>query len=210
MDGYAIRAADVAGAAEDGPTRLDVIGEVRAGQAPDTTVRRGSAVRIATGAPVPPGADAVVPVEQTTPVGSDGVPAGPRGRDDGSLPAGILVHAATPVGGSIRRAGSDLAAGTTIITPGTILTPALVGCSPAWASTSSASTAARSSASSRPATRSASPVALWVRPGSRTPTGPRSSPSSRPPAVDPRVLGIAADRFDDVRAHLCAGDDRRP
>ena len=126
MDGYAIRAADVAAATEDEPTRLQVIGEVRAGQAPDTPVERGTAVRIATGAPVPPRADAVVPVEGTTPLGPDGAPAGPRGRDaTGPLPAGILVHTATPVGGSIRRAGSDLAAGATIITPGTVLTPAL-------------------------------------------------------------------------------------
>ena len=57
MDGYAIRAADTAGATEDAPVRLDVIGEVAAGRAPDVEVRRGgTAVRIATGAPVPPGA----------------------------------------------------------------------------------------------------------------------------------------------------------
>nr|MBA2300740.1 molybdopterin molybdenumtransferase MoeA [Chloroflexota bacterium] len=128
MDGYAIRAADVSAGSDDTPARLEVIGEVRAGQAPDITVRRGSAVRIATGAPAPPGADAVVPVEQTTPLGADGAAIGPRGRDaTGPLPAGILVHTATPVGGSIRRAGSDLAAGTTVIEPGTVLTPALVG-----------------------------------------------------------------------------------
>src|SRR3990170_3542061 len=115
MDGYAIRAADVAAATEDGPIRLDVIGEVRAGQRPDVSVQRGTAVRIATGAPVPGGADAVVPVEATTPLDAAGQPAGPRGRDaTGPLPAAILVHAATPNGGSIRRAGSDLAAGTQI------------------------------------------------------------------------------------------------
>ncbi|MGK2850962.1 MAG: gephyrin-like molybdotransferase Glp, partial [Candidatus Limnocylindrales bacterium] len=63
MDGYAIRAADVATATEDAPVRLAVSGEVRAGQTPEAEVERGAAIRIATGAPVPPRADAVVPVE---------------------------------------------------------------------------------------------------------------------------------------------------
>jgi molybdopterin molybdotransferase len=49
MDGYAIRAADVAAASESTPVRLEVIGEVRAGSAPDTVVARGTAIRIATG-----------------------------------------------------------------------------------------------------------------------------------------------------------------
>ncbi len=105
MDGYAIRAADVAAATEDAPVRLEVIGEVRAGQAPETTVRRGTAVRIATGAPMPPGADAVVPVELTTPVDAAGA-AGSRGRDaTGPLPAACLVHVVVPAGGSVRQSG---------------------------------------------------------------------------------------------------------
>ena len=54
MDGYAIRAADTAGATEDAPVRLEVVGEVRAGMAPDGEVPRGGAIRIATGAPIPP------------------------------------------------------------------------------------------------------------------------------------------------------------
>ena len=52
MDGYAIRAADTAGATDESPVRLDVIGEVRAGTAPDLEVPRGGAIRIATGAPI--------------------------------------------------------------------------------------------------------------------------------------------------------------
>ena len=54
MDGYAVRAADTAGATDDEPVRLEVTGEVRAGSAPDVELRRGTAIRIATGAPVPP------------------------------------------------------------------------------------------------------------------------------------------------------------
>ena len=119
MDGYAIRAADVADAIDDAPARLEVVGEVRAGQAPDREVTRGTAIRIATGAPVPPGADAVVPVEQTTPIGPDGAATGPRGRDaTGPLPPAIDVHAAVPTGGSIRRKGGDLSSGATIFEGG--------------------------------------------------------------------------------------------
>src|SRR5262249_11159177 len=80
MDGYAIRAGDVAAATEAAPARLDVGGEVRAGPAPETAVERGTAIRIATGAPVPPRADAVVQVELTTPADASGSPAGERGR----------------------------------------------------------------------------------------------------------------------------------
>jgi molybdopterin molybdotransferase len=122
MDGYAIRAVEVEGATEDAPVRLDVIGDVGAGQVPDVEVRRGTAVRIATGAPVPPGATAVVPVEATTPLDEAGA-AGPRGRDaTGPLPAACLVHEAVRAGGSIRRAGSDLAHGMTVLEPGRTLT----------------------------------------------------------------------------------------
>ena len=80
MDGYAIRAADVADASESGPALLRVTGEVAAGGAVMAAVEPGTAVRIATGAPMPPGADAVVAVEQTTPLAADGT-AGPRGRE---------------------------------------------------------------------------------------------------------------------------------
>ena len=63
MDGYAIRAADTAGATETEPIELRVIGDIAAGAAPDVTVEPGTAARIATGARMPAGADAVVPVE---------------------------------------------------------------------------------------------------------------------------------------------------
>ena len=126
MDGYAISAADTTTATDAAAVRLAVIGEVRAGVAPDVTVRAGSAVRIATGARIPDGADAVVPVEETTPLTTDGEP-GARGREAaGPLPAGILVHVAVPPGGSIRVAGSDLRVGSTLAEPGTAIGPALV------------------------------------------------------------------------------------
>src|SRR3954451_15242368 len=61
MDGFAIRAADTL----EGAARLELIGEAKAGTAAGVTVRRGTAVRISTGAPVPDGADAIVPQELT-------------------------------------------------------------------------------------------------------------------------------------------------
>jgi molybdopterin molybdotransferase len=126
MDGYAIRAADTGGASESAPVELRVIGDIAAGAAPTGTVTRGNAIRIATGARLPPGADAVVPVEATTPLDATGRP-GSRGRDaTGPVPAAIQVHEATGAGGSIRDAGSDIRAGATLIEPGTGITAAHV------------------------------------------------------------------------------------
>jgi molybdopterin molybdotransferase len=126
MDGYAVRAADVTNASDDAPIRLAVTGEVPAGDTAERAVEHGSAIRIATGAPIPSGADTVVPVEQTTPLDAVGV-AGARGRDAlGPVPAAILVHRAGAVGSHVRRRGSDLSAGETILVSGTGLTPAAV------------------------------------------------------------------------------------
>ncbi|HJP90294.1 MAG TPA: gephyrin-like molybdotransferase Glp [Candidatus Limnocylindrales bacterium] len=126
MDGYAILAADVADAGEEAPARLEVIGEVPAGGVARQEVRNGSAIRIATGAPIPPGADAVVPVELTTPLDAAGTP-GPRGRDAvGPVPASILVHAAIDGGQHVRRRGGDLEAGATILKAGSGITPAAI------------------------------------------------------------------------------------
>src|SRR6266516_1341951 len=65
MDGFAVRASDVAGASAEAPVSLAVVGRAMVGQQPEVTVGTGEAVRIATGAPIPSGADAIVPVEQT-------------------------------------------------------------------------------------------------------------------------------------------------
>lgn len=206
MDGYAIRAADVASASEDDPVRLAVTGEVRAGQAPEADVSRGGAIRIATGAPVPPRADAVVPVEQTTPLKADGSLAGPRGRDaTGPLPAAINVHTAAPEGGSIRRRGSDLVAGTRLIDAGTVLTPAVLGLVAGVG-------VDRLTVHRRPIVGILATGDEVRSPGHDL--GPAGIPDANGPGLvamveaaggDSRVLGIAADRFDDVKARLCAG-----
>jgi molybdopterin molybdotransferase len=126
MDGYAVHADDVRGAADTAPVRLAIAGDVPAGGAAEIELPRGSAIRIATGAPVPPAADAVVPVELTTPLDVKGQ-AGPRGRDaTGPLPAAVLVHAPVAPGQHVRRRASDLAAGDVILEPGTAMTPAAI------------------------------------------------------------------------------------
>ena len=128
MDGYAVRRADIARAGEASPVVLKVVGESAAGGQGGVLHDHGTAIRIATGAPLPAGADAVVQVELTTPLGPDGRPVGARGRQahDG-IPAGVLVHAQVPPGASIRRRGSDLAEGSVVLVPGTRLGPAAVG-----------------------------------------------------------------------------------
>ena len=101
MDGYAIRAADV-----DGTRPLSVVGEIRAGDPGDLVVGPGNAVRIMTGAPVPAGADLVVPIELVTET------------------EGRLVIDEKPPSGYIRPAGDDIAAGAVAVAAGTRLGPA--------------------------------------------------------------------------------------
>ena len=126
MDGYAIQAADTHAAQVDDPVELRVIGDVRAGVASDVRVVPGSAVRIATGARLPEGADAVVPVEATTPVDGAGM-AGVRGRDaQGPLPTACLVHEVVQAGGSVRASASDLQAGAVLLQAGSGITAAAV------------------------------------------------------------------------------------
>jgi len=129
MDGYAIRAGDVRGASEDAPRQLTVVGEVAAGRAWDgPPVATGTALRIATGAPLPAGADAVVAVEDTTPLRGDGAPSGPRGRvAAGPLPEACAVHLELGPGANVRRRGSDLVAGQELLGVGEVVGPAAVG-----------------------------------------------------------------------------------
>ncbi|HEY8217744.1 MAG TPA: molybdopterin molybdenumtransferase MoeA, partial [Acidimicrobiia bacterium] len=104
MDGYAVRAADTAGATVDAAVTLHVVGELAAGHAPDVAVGAGEAIRIMTGAPMPPGADAVVMVEQTR-------------RADGD----VEIQAEARPGQHVRGAGGDLRAGQIVFETGTLL-----------------------------------------------------------------------------------------
>jgi molybdopterin molybdotransferase len=121
MDGYAVRAEDTAGAAHDSPTRLEVIGEVAAGYQYEGEVRPGTAVRIMTGAPVPHGADTIVPFEETDePFGR--APEGTR-----TLTATVKVFKEARPGANIRRSAEDIHAGEVVVSSGTVLRPQEIG-----------------------------------------------------------------------------------
>jgi molybdopterin molybdotransferase len=110
MDGYALRAADIADASPHTPISLPILGESLPGRPFTGTVGPGEAVRIMTGAPVPAGADAVLPVERT--------------RPDGDR-AQILESIA--VGRNIGRRGEDITPGNIVLSPGRRLRPQDVG-----------------------------------------------------------------------------------
>jgi molybdopterin molybdotransferase len=121
MDGYAVRAEDTAGAQESSPRELQVIGEVAAGYQYQGQVMPGTAVRIMTGAPIPDGADSVVPFEETDePFGS--APEGTR-----PLNASVKVFKAARPGANIRGAGEDIQSGELVVPRETVLRPQEIG-----------------------------------------------------------------------------------
>ncbi|MFD5075814.1 gephyrin-like molybdotransferase Glp [Streptomyces sp. NPDC058371] len=129
MDGYAVRVADVAGASEEYPAVLTVVGDVAAGQAEQPYVGPGEAARIMTGAPLPPGAEAVVPVEWTDGGLGEGAVSGMRAHS--AAPEGasgqVHVHRPAEARAHVRAKGSDVKAGDRALAAGTILGPPQIG-----------------------------------------------------------------------------------
>lgn len=109
MDGFAVRAADTSAATDDVPVELEIIATLAAGAAPTAKVVAGTAVRIMTGAPMPLGADSVIPVEATMVVG------------DGLVGEKVVIRQPASLGDCIRPAGEDLEAGQLAFTKGTVL-----------------------------------------------------------------------------------------
>ena len=110
MDGYAVRAVDLEAASPEHPVRLRVLGDLAAGAVPQAPVGPGEALRIMTGAPLPAGADLVVPVEDTT-----------RGDD------WVEIRKPLPSGLHIRLAGEDLQFGQLLMQAGHGLRPGDIG-----------------------------------------------------------------------------------
>ena len=108
MDGFAVRVDDVRAARHDAPRPLRILEAVAAGGVPTRTLGAGEATRIMTGAPVPEGTEAVVPIEQTAP-GGEGI---------------ILVHAPVERGQNLRSKGEDLRVGDPLVARGSVLGPA--------------------------------------------------------------------------------------
>jgi molybdopterin molybdotransferase len=114
MDGFAVFAADVSTASPEHPVTLPVAEDIPAGRTDALTLKPGTAHRIMTGAPVPGGATAVVPVEATD--------------SDFTRTAGtVAIRTAAAAGQHIRRAGEDVDAGTTVLHEGQIVTPSALG-----------------------------------------------------------------------------------
>lgn len=110
MDGYAVRYLDIQEASVKNPVFLNVLSDLPAGRVFEGRVGPGEAVRIMTGAPLPEGADTVVPVEETVKV-------------DGN----VKILAAIPPAGNIRRAGEDVKAGEKVLEEGLVLRAAHAG-----------------------------------------------------------------------------------
>ena len=189
MDGYAVRAADTAGASDKNPIELNVLMDLPAGQHTDQPVGAGEAIRIMTGAPLPPGADTVVMVELTEKAADGNVRILQEHKEDRN----------------IRRAGEDIAVGQDVIHVGDEITPAKVGL--------------LASVGREKLKVYRRPVVAILATGDELleagePLGPgkiRSSNSYtltcqvRSCGAETQYLGIARDTLEDVRAHLEKG-----
>jgi molybdopterin molybdotransferase len=193
MDGYAVRGADLAGAADEAPVRLRVVDDIPAGSFGSRRVGPGEAARIMTGAPVPDGADSVVRVEDT---------------DAGEVV--VAVRSGRDAGRNIRRRGEDLAAGAVALRAGIVIGPAELG-------------VLATVGAARPPVRRRPVVAILsngdelagldefeqVLAGRRIVNSNSYSLAGAVSALGavPRLLGIARDEVADLRSKLEAGLD---
>jgi molybdopterin biosynthesis enzyme len=111
MDGYAVRAEDTANAATDRPVTLSIVECIYTGQVPQHTIKPGTSAEIATGAPLPSGADAVVMVEQTSP----------------APPGHVNILARAVAGQNVGLRGADISPGDVVTHEADVLTPSRIG-----------------------------------------------------------------------------------
>jgi molybdopterin molybdotransferase len=119
MDGYAVRAVDVVSASRENPARLTVGMDVPAGSFPDRALQPGQAARIMTGAPIPAGADAVIPVEETDGAWEAAAATPPV--------VSVQIFASARAGANVRPIGEDITRGQTVLTAGTALRAQEIG-----------------------------------------------------------------------------------
>ena len=188
MDGYAVRAADLAAAAPTSPVSLPVVYEVPAGGEASRPLSAGEAARIFTGAPLPPGADAVVMQEDT---------------DQGA--ERVAIRIAPEPRAHVRDAGEDFDVGDALIAPGAVLGPAHQGVLASIGRTVVA-------VHQRPRVAILSGGDELVEPDRDAAGGRIVSSNSytlaaacREIGADPIYLGIARDRPESIEAHLRAG-----
>ncbi len=174
MDGYAVRTADV----DQVPRRLPVVGEMAAGMAPGTVViQPGTCCKVMTGAPIPEGADAVVPYEWTD-----------RGETE------VLILERPGPGNAVRRAGEDLSPGDGILQAGHRLRPTDLA-------PLAAAGRATVSVSRRPG------VALITTGDEIRPAGAKLGPGQIYDTGGPAVEALIAEAGGEVRLRLRVGDD---
>jgi molybdopterin molybdotransferase len=185
MDGYALRAADVAAA----PAALEVAGEVRAGEWPGFSVGPGQAARIMTGAPVPPGADAVQQVERTQPLDE----------------FRVTIQAAVAAGANVAPRGSEARAGDVVLARGRTIDPSVIA-------VLASAGKARVRVGQRPVlallVTGDEIVDVGARPAPaqiRNSNGPAIAAQARLAGADVRLLGVAPDRQEAIVAALRAG-----
>ena len=113
MDGFAVHAQDIQAATQDKPVSLQVTMDIPAGTSPDKVLRPGEAARIMTGAPMPEGADSVIPVEDTDAKWTPG--------DSSALPQQVTIFRGVKTGDYVRPIGEDIRIGQQIMSAGTVL-----------------------------------------------------------------------------------------
>ena len=121
MDGYAVQSASTTGATSETPVGLRVVGELAAGYVYDGVVGPGDAVRIMTGAPIPAGADTIVPFEET----DEDIGHAPRAT--GALSGTVRILKAALPRANVRNAGEDIREGDIAVRRGEVVTPARAG-----------------------------------------------------------------------------------
>lgn len=126
MDGYAVRGEDVAAATQERPVSVRVIGEVAAGLTVTRPIAPGEAYRILTGAPLPPGADTVVPYELTDGKGFGGW-SGEEGAELAAAETSVRVFRGVQPADNVRYAGEDQRRGDLVLRAGCVIRPAEVG-----------------------------------------------------------------------------------
>jgi molybdopterin molybdotransferase len=203
MDGYAVQASSVEGASRDSPVPLRVIGSVAAGELPRNEVTPGTAVRIMTGAPIPIGADAIVPFEDTDEVERRLLH---KVRGYRSTPLHeIAVKSPVGKGASIRPAGEDVRKGELVLEKGKLLRPPEIGVLASLGYS-------RTTVVRRPVVAILSTGDELLEPGDAHQLGKIYNSNSYSIAAGvlryggvPRLLGIARDNLDSMNARLREG-----
>lgn len=188
MDGYAVRVQDVAAADRARPVRLWVSQHLPAGAVSDAPLVAGTAVRIMTGAPLPPGAEVVVPLEESI------------AQDDGT----VLICQALPMGRHVRPAGEDICAGMVALPAGRVIRPVEIGLLAALGYRQVA-VVRRPRVAILSTGDELVPATAMLEPGKiRDCNGPALAALVRRYGGQPQLLGIARDSYAALHERLCA------